>query len=157
MITIKSTKITYVGLNKDYWAGVFDSDGSITIARRHLKTSRKTSYCPLFQLTWKQSNYAEKAMKELIKEYGGSIFRGKAHSSLGKSNIIKYSLTGKALYKLIQDVLPSLKLKKKQAIIAHKILEYNTAHIGIKGRSKQQEARLLNAWSRISQLNKGVK
>ncbi len=57
-------------LSPQYLAGVFDSDGSFSIARRH--PDRKTpNYTAVVQLTWRKSENSRMFMELLCSQYGG--------------------------------------------------------------------------------------
>lgn len=104
-----------------YIAGVIDSDGSLSLAKRHINRVNPT-YQGIFQLTWLKNNESIKFCEYLVNTYGGSYYTGKSHSGFKNPKpICKYMLTGKKLVPFLKAVKPYLLLKKEQAEI---ILEY---------------------------------
>lgn len=101
-------------VNPAYLAGVMDSDGSITITKRHIKRPNP-NYTVMIQLTWICNNKTEDFMKSMVSDFGGSYFIGIASSSLCKAKIIKYCATGNAARKILEYCLKYLVLKKEQA------------------------------------------
>lgn len=101
-----------------YLAGVIDSDGSFTIAKRHVV--RKTpNFTIMVQLNWKKSDLTKSFMEELRNQYGGSFCECKStnkKTSIKTSDYFSYCATGKAAEKIILDVFGHLKLKKQQAL-----------------------------------------
>ena len=112
-------------INPAYLAGIIDSDGSISIARRNINR-QNPSYCVMFQLTWKLTEESKQFMSDLTKQYGGS-FSEVNSSSAGRfknpSRIIKCCITDNNVEQLLIDTLPFLILKKKQAIRGLRVRE----------------------------------
>lgn len=106
-------------LSTPYLAGVFDSDGSFTVAKRHLKRS-KPNYTAMIQLTWKKSKATETFMQMLVCDYGGSyascISTNTMKSFSGTKDYFKYCVTGMKAEKLAAVLSPWLLLKKEQAM-----------------------------------------
>jgi len=102
----------------EYLAGVADSDGSFTFPK-HKRSNNPNGYTfrPAFQLTWKYSDHSLSVFKDLKKKYKGSFYIGRSHSGYNKtkSKIIKYYVQGQSLIDLCKDIVPFLRLKKKQA------------------------------------------
>lgn len=155
MQIIKSTKI----ISPEYIAGVFDSDGSITIARRHLGTRKQASYCPCLQLQWKYSPLAAQVMQEIKERYGGSIcLPAISAGSLGKNQTIKYTVASKMSKTLLTDIIPYLRLKKQQAELALKLVLINTDRFYAgRGAGRPDIAFCHNIWEEVKILNKGIK
>lgn len=110
-----------INISPAYLAGVIDSDGSITISRRH--TNRPNiNYCVIIQLTWTISTDTEKLMNYLVHKYGSSYFKEKivsqSHRFKRSKPIIKYCAVSKAAEKILLDIYEHLFLKKKQALLA---------------------------------------
>lgn len=105
-------------LNPTYLAGVFDSDGSFTIARRHMKRSN-INYTGMIQLTWKSGPETIMFMELLTSQYGGSYAECSStntdKSFSGTKKYLKFSATGVAAEKICRAILPHLLLKKEQA------------------------------------------
>ena len=98
-----------------YLAGVIDSDGSIGISRRTEKTNTHGySYREALQITWKRSDGAIDFLSKLKSIYGGSLgfYTGGFNN---KTQTVRYSTDGKGTEKIVKDILPYLKLKRKQA------------------------------------------
>lgn len=107
-------------LNTAYLAGVFDSDGSFSIARRYYARDGKSAcYVPMAQLTWKYGPLTLFFIKAIKEKYGGSFALCKStntnKSFSGTNDYIKWSASGLAAEKLILDIRPFLILKKNQA------------------------------------------
>lgn len=104
-----------------YIAGMLDSDGSLSISKLH--ATRKTpNYRVIFQVQWKLSAASESVLLSLKKTYGGAICYPKIQkTSLGKSQTVKYCLTGKKLDKLLKDIEPYVLLKYEQVKLAQKL------------------------------------
>lgn len=103
-----------IDVSPQYLAGVIDSDGSISITKRH-KDRVNPNYSAMIQIGWVYKPETELFMQSLVNKYGGSfkvIKPGK--SSMSKRDHIKYCAYGKTVDKILKDVKPFLILKKKQ-------------------------------------------
>jgi hypothetical protein len=101
-------------LSPGYIAGILDSDGSLAITKRHVKR-KNPNYTCIIQITWLESKFSSKVIKEMVKLFGGSYFIGKTHSGFGsKKPIIKYCATGKAVEKILAYCGDEIKLKSRQ-------------------------------------------
>lgn len=97
-------------LSNQYLAGVFDSDGSFSIAKRNIKRC-SPSYVAMVQLSWKNTPLSVIFMDALVKEFGGSyMFFGPS-----KKEYIKFSATGKVAEKIASSTVDFLFLKQEQA------------------------------------------
>lgn len=112
--------------DKAYIAGVVDSDGSIGISRQNIKRPRP-SYRPQFQLTWVKNQKTMQVLKFLKETYGGSICESKSMQGRFKNGqpIVKYMLATKQLKPFLLDILPYLRLKRKQAINTIRLISIN--------------------------------
>lgn len=117
---------------KSYLAGVLDSDGSISIIKKHIY--RTTPYYGiLVQITWTKKRETHNVFKKLVKIYGGTFHKCKISNNTFKNSkpVLKYGISGKKCQALLEDVHPFLQLKKQQAILAIKM--QNTIKYGIYG------------------------
>jgi len=77
-------------ISPQYLAGVLDSDGSITITKRHSKRLNP-NYAAMIQITWLYNENSLKVFEQIKNKYGGSYFIGKSHSGFNNpKTIIKY-------------------------------------------------------------------
>lgn len=132
------------GITPAYLAGVVDSDGSLSIAMRHMNRPNPT-YQAVFQLTWTKSFKTTGVFTQLISEYGGSFFEEKLRKSSYKNSktTIKYMLTGEKLKKFLKDIQPYSLLKYEQI---NNLLELiDNTHSGMFGfgRPKPEELKQL--------------
>lgn len=118
-----------------YLAGVLDADGSFTIAKRNRNDSIVGfQYSIMVQLTWKESPKSVEFMNELVEQYGGGVCRTEGTGYSGKSISLKYATSSYSQSKrVIESVLPYLRLKSEQAriclsFIEHACKEKYTAH-----------------------------
>lgn len=123
-------------LNPAYIAGVMDSDGSFTVMKRMKQsTVRGYHFRCVAQLTWKKTKLSFKTMKQLQSRYGGSLCEIKSRGgfSTKENSYYKWSLEGKNLENLVDDILPFLQLKKAHAtaIKEFRILRNTWFHKGI--------------------------
>jgi hypothetical protein len=122
-----------MSINYAYLAGVLDSDGSFSIAKRHVNRPLK-NYTAMIQLSWKKSDISIDFMNQLVHQYGGSWAACKSTNKLrsfpATADYLKYSSTGVATEKIIRDVLPFLILKKKQALNLLKLRELTASYVG---------------------------
>ena len=126
-------------LHPAYLAGIVDSDGSLSITRQHWKKRPNPVYVGLFQLTWIANNQTENVLKELVSKYGGTYSR--YTNNKDKFNnakpYFKYGLQNKKLIPFLNDVLPFLKLKTRQARNILR-LQLILNKPGVRGISEQQ-------------------
>jgi hypothetical protein len=106
------------GMSPEYLAGVWDSDGSFSIAKRHKK--RETpNYTAMLQLSWTRSAKSLQVMRDLCAAYGGSfmeISRSSMNGTFPNARpVVKYCATGRAAYALAAALKPFLRLKEQQA------------------------------------------
>src|SRR5271165_3399475 len=102
-------------IEPQYLAGVADSDGSFSIAIKR-SPDRSPYYRAVFQLTWSFDERTLQVITAIKEKYGGSFFIQK----VGRKNYpnsrptIKYSVESRKVMYLLRDILPYVKLKKKQ-------------------------------------------
>jgi hypothetical protein len=104
-------------LNPAYLAGIIDSDGSMSVARRNPNRVHP-SFVAMVQLNWKSTELSKTFLDILVAEYGGSYCACKSTNKKSKittSDYYSYCATGKAARKIASAVLPYLFLKKQQA------------------------------------------
>jgi len=103
-------------LSKAYIAGVFDSDGSFTISRHKRSGSlRGFEYRVVLQLTWREVPETVFVLKGLKRQYGGSVIRGiERHGFSKHTHYAKYRIDATNAKVLITDILPYLRVKRKQ-------------------------------------------
>jgi len=116
MIKIRSEII-----NPAYLAGLLDSDGSLSVTKLH-KNRTTPNYRAIFQIQWKKTKEAETILKQLKKQYNGTICYPKIQeTSLSKNPTIKYCCTGFNLDKLLSDIEPFVLLKYEQLKLVQKL------------------------------------
>ncbi len=104
-------------INPAYLAGVLDSDGSLSITKRHTNRPNPNYTC-MIQLTWKHSLKTEEFVRNLSLIFGGSfhINKNKRPSNYkNSSTVVRYNATGRAVDLIILHVFDYLILKKEQA------------------------------------------
>lgn len=104
-------------INPAYLAGVMDSDGSFSIAIRH-KQRKNINYAAMCQLTWTKNELTFKFMQDLKNIYGGCICEvqsSNANNFINSKPCYRYMVMSNKALKLINDILPFLVLKRKQA------------------------------------------
>lgn len=109
-------------MNKAYLAGVVDSDGSISINKQN-NINKKNGYRPLFQLTWRDTPECSVVIKELLKEYGGSIHKQHGSNLSPNNTFIHYSLTGADLKVFLEDIKPHILIKRKQLNVCYELVQ----------------------------------
>lgn len=104
-----------MNISPQYLAGVIDSDGSISITKRHLKRP-KPNYSVMIQIGWVFKPESENFMKMMVQKYGGSYSliepRGTTYS---KRKHIKYCAYASNAILILNDIKDYLLLKKGQA------------------------------------------
>jgi len=80
---------------KCYLAGVIDSDGSISVIRKHIKRSNPY-YGISIQITWTNKKETQTVFKKLVKIYGGTFHECKLSTGNFKNSkpAIKYGIYG---------------------------------------------------------------
>ena len=131
-----------------YLAGVIDSDGSISVLKRHQKRTTPT-FTVTLQLTWKKTKNSEFFLKFLKAKYGGTIFVQKYRvTSYGKiSTTLKYSCTARKVEVLLKDIEPYIFLKTKQIKLALELLK--TTKFGVYGNGRPKPKRLFKKHENI--------
>lgn len=118
-----------MGISPEYLAGVWDSDGSISVAIKHSKRPNP-SYIVSLQLTWSDTPKVRKFLSQLTEEYSGQFYESKSMKNRypGSRAVVKYSIACQKSRKLLEAILPFLQLKKEQAELALNVL--NTTEYG---------------------------
>ncbi len=108
-----------MSLSRAYIAGVFDSDGSFSIVRhKRIGSLRGFEYRVVLQLTWREVPQTVLVLRELKRMYGGSVIRGiERHGFSKHTKYAKYRIDATDARVLISDVLPYLRVKRKQALL----------------------------------------
>lgn len=108
----------------------------------------------MFQLTWLEDSRSRAVMEKLKAKYGGSIIRelpkGK-NSYKSKNYVLKWWLGNGKLVVFINDVLPFLILKRRQARIILRFQKFNRLG-GWQPNGKPQK--VIDFQSRLYALNK---
>ena len=109
----------FVLLSRPYLAGIFDSDGAFTISHHRRKGSRKGyEYRVLLQITWRRIPETKGVLDDLKAAYGGSVTWGTETSGHSRhTRYVKYRVGSRQAKLLIQDILPYLRIKRRQAEI----------------------------------------
>jgi hypothetical protein len=102
-----------------YIAGVFDSEGSFSIVKKRRNGARKGyEYSVLLQITWKEIPDTVRTLEDLKRAYGGSVICGIEKSGYSKrTRYIRYRIGARQARRLIEDTLPYLRIKRRQAQI----------------------------------------
>lgn len=139
-----------IGISREYLAGVLDSDGSLSVTRRHLKRPNP-SYTAMIQITWLYSSKSKLVFDFLQRYYGGSYYIGKSHSGFNNpKKIIKYCATGKAAHRILLDCRTSVVLKSKQVKNLLAVIDINQS---TKGRRNKAAGKVLQ---KIYEINKDL-
>lgn len=97
-------------ISKEYWAGLFDGEGSVTI----LKPNRRR-YRVDFDVRVRVSNTDKKVLELLKAQYGGAFFK----SNDGRKNDCwAWQASYKIAMRFMQDVYPFSIIKKKKLKVA---------------------------------------
>jgi hypothetical protein len=129
-------------LSPAYIAGIADSDGSFTIT---IRRSHRTSdyYYACFQIGWKEDPKALSVLKAIQVKYGGAVcFPTPKETGFGRPRMLKYHAGGKALEAILEDIMPFLQLKRKQARLI-KFLRYYTDKPGAYGGNRAGKSQKL--------------
>ncbi len=98
-------------MDANYLAGVFDSDGSVTVYRHARKDSpRGFDIRPLVQLTWKNTPEASEVLNEMKVTFGGSLH-------LSKGRYLRWVGSTQTTIRLLTEIIPFMRLKSEQAKI----------------------------------------
>lgn len=126
-----------------YLAGVWDSDGSISVSIVHKKRPNP-SYIVSLQLTWVKTDKTFNVFNILKQKYGGNVCECefKKGRFLNASPIIKYNIVCRQSKKLLEDMLPFLQLKKEQAQLALEVI--NTTELGKYGNKRPKPKELMD-------------
>jgi len=139
----------------EYLAGVADSDGSFSYLKNYSKPRKKYYYRPFFQLTWKYSKEADLVCKYLKNKYKAGLYYGiKKNDLLGREcKIIKVQMWEKSVVLFLEDILPYLILKKKQAEIVLYGAKLKSRKWGVKGKPKEIWEKEIKLYKKINSLN----
>jgi hypothetical protein len=145
-----------LALTLAYLAGVFDSDGSFTLSRHSRKGAFGFNYEVYLQLTWKEVPETVKVMEELKRAYGGTVIRGiETRGFSTATSYVKYRINSRQAAVLIQDMLPFLRVKRRQAQIcleAAKIIG-KVRYTRWRRRPPSDRARLGELYKQVANLN----
>jgi len=123
-------------LSLEYIAGIWDSDGSISISKS--KNHGFPSYRISCQLTWLKFDHSEKVINEIKERFGGSIFeesREKTNFGKYKNKYIAFKSDTLNAKSLLEAIEPYLVLKKEQAKTSLKLQNLKKPR-GYHGREK---------------------
>ena len=144
-------------IDKRYLAGVIDTDGSLSITKRHI--SRKNPcYAGMLQLTWILNEDTLKFMDQLVEKYGGSYFIEKKvrKDRLGKKPIVKYCAMTKALISILKDIEPHLRLKKQQSKNIRNLAKIKNKSLPFKPRLPKFSKKMEELYGYNKELNGGT-
>lgn len=140
-----------------YIAGVMDADGSISISKVHKKRPNP-SYIVAIQITWNCSEKTLKTFEEIRSCYGGNICKSRRTLSTGfnswETNSYRYNLTSKSSERFLKDILPFLRLKRKQCKNALRIIA--TTIQGKYGHGNPKPEKLKKFHEKLYILNKSL-
>mgnify|MGYP001571827042 CR=1 FL=1 len=123
-----------------YYAGLFDGEGCIHIARIHTQKRRLT-----YQLVCRVSMYSLSVLQGLRSRFGGSIYYEKKHPTSNKYGLLwSWSLFSRGAGAFLNEVEPYLKIKKTQAKLALQFQanKHNGAHKKAWGNTAKTEGEL---------------
>lgn len=113
--SIVTAETLYSDLDMAYLAGVIDSDGSLSIMRRH-PNRKLPNFSIAFQLTWKHTEKTMDFINALQKTFGGSFHINTKHENrLANNDVVKYFIMGNPCMDLLLGVRDYLILKAEQA------------------------------------------
>ncbi len=124
-------------VSKEYLAGFFDGEGHVSIT-----WTKKGDWKSSPKLAVKMTNTYLPLMEEIQKEYGGNMYKGK-NVKEHYLQVYTLSLTVEESKRFLNDVMPFLKIKKRQAEIAL-IFSSTIYRRGRKPVTKEEEE--LRAW-----------
>lgn len=108
-------------------AGFLDGDGCIGIYRTHKRRSSSWYYMLHVIFAQSREDHAE-ILKEIQIRYGGSLHKIKDHPRCATAFALR--LSGWGALKLIQSVIPYLIVRKPQAEIAKRFMDYRLVNTG---------------------------
>ena len=124
-----------------YIASLLDSRGQISIEKAY-----STTYGTCYRLTVTINHRDLSSLEKIRSKFGGHITKPKT------SNVYVLHFTGKKCKRLLTTLLPSLRIKTKQARIALKYIA-TIQNTGTKKLSKACAKRRLYLMSKMQQLN----
>jgi hypothetical protein len=97
--------------DRSYYAGFLDGEGSVSIDK-----TRKTNGRQIWQLVVSISNRNPRALLEMHRRYGGSLI---PRYKTGRRGMLwQFGLCTGSASRFLSDLLPYLRLKKRQALLA---------------------------------------
>lgn len=138
-------------MSPEYLAGVIDSDGALSIGIRQ-KDRKNPHFEIMVQLSWSQTSRSKAVMDHLVNTYGGSYFNGVPSNQRYANGrpIYKYCAVGAAAQKIVEDILPHLQLKTRQARNLLRLRKIKAAYTGVRPRPEKVSKVLY----RLERLNK---
>lgn len=133
-----------------YWAGFLDGDGSIGIKRvtdkmcKRSHSRRGYRIYPCLQISQVNRAILEEFKAAFGAGYIGSM--GKTRKSTWRK-CYKYGVSSTGSVKILKQLLPYLRLKKRQAEILIRIQELKHEHVAYRGKPKPDEY-----WTELEQL-----
>jgi len=123
-----------------YYAGLFDGEGCIHIARIHTKKRHLT-----YQLVCRVSMYSLSVLEDLKSQFGGSIYCEKNHPISNKYGLLwSWSLFSIGAKNFLSQVQPYLRIKRPQCELALQFQEAksNRTRTGTWGSNPKTDAEL---------------
>jgi hypothetical protein len=102
-------------LEKSYWAGFIDGEGSIMITKTFSKDGFHKN--PTYQLQIAVATTNKKTMQKLQSFANGGWLTERRFKRINQRNAYYWGLKGDKAMNFLKIILPYLKLKKKQAIV----------------------------------------
>jgi len=135
------------GLLKAYLAGFIDGEGCITIHKQP----------PTYPIYISVTNTKTKILELLATNYGGKITTY-AQKLPNRKPIHRWCVANIQAVKLIKDILPYLRLKKKVAelcLLLHQtITDYRRRYPACRGTEPSELSRRFSIYSQVKELNK---
>ncbi len=133
-----------------YMAGIVDGEGCITITRRKIRRLKTNNWYYEPQVI--VGNINKELISFCVDCYGGWIATLKRHNQ-NWATIYHWKVTGNEMKSLLNDIIPYLIVKKKQANIVLSFPKYNRN--GQKRRTYIEKQEQENLWFAIKKLNSG--
>lgn len=114
-----------------YMAGFFDGEGCISVSRSRKKTNNKLYLKYYITLTVGQSGEQGKKICEWIQDiFGGKVFESHRNRHLFDSSLEWVWAATQKPHIFLKQILPYLKIKKKQAELAIEFQKQSNKYIG---------------------------
>ena len=127
-----------------YFAGLFDGEGSICIGKAHRNRLTKMKG-PHYQLQVHIGLNHLPIVEEFAKVFGGNVTPNKCMT-------YRVTYSGQKAAEMISKILPYLRVKRDQALLAFEFLRHRGS-IGGRGYSANDQAIMDSSWEKMHTLN----